>query len=258
MGISAIISIIVGGIFFIVMIAIWLFIMRLISRAFRRTSANPAQPTTFSPAPYHRSDPSSPYARIPHLLTAAEGDFFAVLQAAAPTDILIFAQVRLANLVQVKQSARRDKSHWWRIQAKCVDFVLCEPRTFIPRLVIELDDRSHDRADRQERDTFVDSVLAAAAIPILHIRWQRHYDVSALAAQIAGKLGIVVYPPIATDFPELAPAAPERFGYASDHASIPALATPVTPMRRACGVCQADVRKDAKFCSSCGATFAFL
>jgi hypothetical protein len=38
-----------------------------------------------------------------------------------------------------------------------------------PRLVVELDDRSHDRADRQARDAFVDQVLYAASYPILHI-----------------------------------------------------------------------------------------
>jgi very-short-patch-repair endonuclease len=84
-----------------------------------------------------------------------------VLRQAAPADHQIFAQVRLTNLVQVKPWARRDKSHWWRIQAKCVDFVLAEAATFAPRLVVELDDSSHTRADRRERDTFVDAVFAA-------------------------------------------------------------------------------------------------
>jgi len=131
----------------------------------RGAAAFPAQP-----------DPRSPYERIPTLLTAAERDFFAALQQATPAGHQIFAQVRLANLVQVKQSARRDKSHWWRIQAKCLDFVLVDAATFAPRLIVELDDASHARADRRHRDAFVDDVLAAAGIPVLHIRWQRSYN----------------------------------------------------------------------------------
>jgi hypothetical protein len=63
-------------------------------------------------------------------------------------------------------------------------FVVCESQTFIPRLVIELDDHSHDRADRRARYAFVDAVLAATAIPILHVRWQRRYDIGALATRI--------------------------------------------------------------------------
>ena len=40
-----------------------------------------------------------------------------------------------------------------RINAKHVDFVLCCPATLRPLLVVELDDASHGRADRQERCT---------------------------------------------------------------------------------------------------------
>src|SRR5690242_8979834 len=72
----------------------------------------------------------SPYARIDRLLTIAEGDFCAVLRLALPPDLTLFAQVRLANLVRVQPWAQRDKTHWYRIQAKCVDFVLCDERTF--------------------------------------------------------------------------------------------------------------------------------
>ena len=189
--------------------------------------------------------------------------------------MLIFAQVRLANLVEVQRWARRDKTHWYKIQAKCVDFVFCEPHTFIPRLVIELDDSSHNRADRRERDAFVDDVLAAAGLPILHVRWQRRYDTGALAAQIAGQLGIDTPTPIAAPLPEPAAAASDGLWRPIAPASVPELAilpaparttapaqarpssiaTPSTPMRRACGQCQAELREGAKFCPSCGATF---
>lgn len=219
----------------------------------------------------------SPYERIPTLLTTAERDFFVILQQVAPTGHLIFAQVRLANLVQVKPWARRDKSHWWRIQAKCVDFVLVDAATFAPRLVIELDDSSHDRADRRDRDAFVDTVLAGAGIRIFHIRWQRRYDSSVLAGQIAGYLGMTLKPaapvnpecqipaepteafwrPIAASSPTpttatlpLAPAAPH---HAPPQVVVPQMPA---PMRQACGQCQNELRDGAKFCAQCGAVFA--
>jgi hypothetical protein len=150
---------------------------------------------TIVPQPAHRQppashpDPRSPYEPIPTLLTAAERDFFAVLRDAAPAGFAVYPQVRLAGLVQVKPAARRDKSHWWPIQAKCLDFVLVEAASFAPRLVLELDDSSHLRADRRERDAFVDEVLAGIGIPILHVRWQRRYDAQLLVSQIAARLG---------------------------------------------------------------------
>lgn len=197
-----------------------------------------------------------PYERIPTLLTPAEHDFFAVLQQAAPAGYHIFAQVRLANLVQVKARARRDKSNWWRIQAKCVDFVLADTATFAPCLVVELDDRSHDRADRQARDAFVDTVLAGVSIPILHVRWQRRYETATLAQQLASKLR-TVSPPVPTVL-SAAVAPAERFSApiasAATRASAPAIAVPpqLTPVRRACGQCQGTLGAHAKFCTQCG------
>jgi hypothetical protein len=215
---------------------------------------------------HQHPDSASPYARIPTLLTVAERDFLVVLQQAVPAGVQIFAQVSLAGLVQVKPWARRDKSHWWRIQAKRLDFVLVDAATFAPRLVVELDDASHNRADRRERDAFVDEVLAAAGIPILHVRWQRRYDAGALAEQIAGHLGIAMPAIVTTPLPEPAPAGADSFwrpipvGSAPAPMSSPitpalAPAQPVAPVRWACGSCQAELRPNAIFCPSCGATF---
>jgi hypothetical protein len=223
-------------------------------------------------------DPRSPYERIPTLLTPAERDFFAVLREATPSGLDVFAQVRLAGLVQVKPAARRDKSHWWRIQAKCLDFVLVDAVTFTPRLVVELDDASHDRADRRARDVFVDDVLANVGISILHVRWQRRYDPRMLASQITTKLG---HPSIAPEeVPTPVPALAALSSIPTLAASVPApsavqfrpaspvapttpivaastiVPAPVVASRRACGTCQAELREGAKFCAQCGAVFA--
>ena len=55
-------------------------------------------------------------------------------------------------------------------------------------LAIALDDASHDRKDRQDRDGFVDSALAAAGLPILHVKASARYDANAVRAAIDGKL----------------------------------------------------------------------
>ena len=119
-----------------------------------------------------------------------------VLLEAAPSGCQVFAQVSLAGLVQVKGWARRDKSHWWRIPAKRLDFVLVDAATLAPRLVVELDDASHDRADRRERDAFVDEVLAGVGMPILHVRWQRRYNARTLAEQIVVAMGMAAPAPL--------------------------------------------------------------
>lgn len=78
-------------------------------------------------------------------------------------------------------------SYEWRNRAsqKHVDFVLCDPADLRPRLVIELDDKSHDQPERIERDRFVDEALACAEIPVLHVRAAVAYDVQELAERVA-------------------------------------------------------------------------
>ena len=197
-----------------------------------------------------------------------------VLLEAAPSGCQVFAQVSLAGLVQVKGWARRDKSHWWRIPAKRLDFVLVDAATLAPRLVVELDDASHDRAERRERDAFLDEVLVGVGIPILHVRCQRRYDVQVLAGQLAAAMGIAapashttpararpsdgLWHPISVARSLDAVPLPERVAPDPAMAVISMGLNAVdvnAPARRLCGQCQAELREGAKFCSQCGAVF---
>ena len=54
----------------------------------------------------------------------------------------------------------------------------------MPYMAIELDDRSHQREDRQKRDAFVDEVLNQAGIKIVHIRASSTYDPQAIRDQL--------------------------------------------------------------------------
>lgn len=63
-----------------------------------------------------------------------------------------------------------------------------EAATMKPRLAIELDDSSHQKVSRQERDAFVDEALAAAGLPCLHIPAARSYAPQELGTNICQKL----------------------------------------------------------------------
>ena len=129
-----------------------------------------------------------PYQRKDYLLTKAERSFFGVLQNAVGNRYLIFAKVRLADLVFLPRGTEKRQSHFNRIQSKHIDFVLCDHDVVRPLLAIELDDSSHNRADRQDRDVFVDSALAAAGLPILHVPALASYNVQELANAIEQEL----------------------------------------------------------------------
>ncbi len=95
------------------------------------------------------------------ILTDREYGFYVKLRDLADEyELQIFTKVRLADLIEPKD--RSDLSLWWecfnKIKAKHIDFALADRDTNII-LLIELDDSTHARADRVERDEFVDAIL---------------------------------------------------------------------------------------------------
>jgi very-short-patch-repair endonuclease len=133
---------------------------------------------------------SLPYEKRSRLLTDAELAFYRVLHSATAGDWPLFAMVRLADLIQVKPQSSAAQTWQNKIQAKHLDFVLCDPDTLEARLAIELDDASHERPDRKERDAFVDAALGAAGLPILRVTCAANYDRGALRKSIREKLGL--------------------------------------------------------------------
>ena len=118
-------------------------------------------------------------------MSKAERSFFGVLeQVTDSSKYHIFPQVSLGNLVDIEKGTRPYQTHHNRVDRKSVDFVLCDKSALSPVLAVELDDASHDREDRQERDAFVDRVLAKAGLPLLHVRAQAAYDPKQLSASI--------------------------------------------------------------------------
>ena len=57
-----------------------------------------------------------------------------------------------------------------------MDFLVCDPATLRPKVVVELDEPSHARAERQTRDAEVEAVLEAAGVPVVRVLTSRMYD----------------------------------------------------------------------------------
>ncbi len=129
---------------------------------------------------------SVPYQKKDSLLTEAEKQFFFVLQNIVADRYLIFSQVSILELlspVDGIDSHTRYSAHN-RIQAKHIDFLLCEKGTTRPLVAIELDDSSHYRTDRIARDNFLNEAFASAGLPLLHIKTSSHYNPDTIRADI--------------------------------------------------------------------------
>jgi predicted RNA-binding Zn-ribbon protein involved in translation (DUF1610 family) len=127
-----------------------------------------------------------PYLLVDEFASPAELNFFLNLKSAIGDSAQIFSKVKLGDLFYAKTGDySKNRSYTNRIDRKHVDFLLCDPKTLKPILGIELDDKSHQRADRQERDEFVNHVFLAAKLPLIHIPVQRSYSQSELKSKIA-------------------------------------------------------------------------
>lgn len=136
--------------------------------------------------------PKSRYNLNGSLLTPAEQEFLKVLEEAVGEEYRITPQVPLSGIVSPKDSNKHFTNYrdFNKISAKKIDFVLYNKETWAPVLAIELDDRSHLRWDRIQRDMFVNELMEGVGLAILHIPVNYSYDVEELKIRIETKVKI--------------------------------------------------------------------
>jgi ribosomal protein S27AE len=147
-----------------------------------------------------------PYRLRDDFLSAAELSFYQVLRTVVGSRMQICPKVGLGDLFFAETGDRpKNRAFTNRIDRKHVDFVLCDPKTMRPLVAVELDDRSHEREDRQQRDVFVEGVFAAAGLPLVRVPVRSAYPPWELEAKLAPYLTGVNPPP--PPGPKAAPVA---------------------------------------------------
>ena len=124
------------------------------------------------------------YTTKKFLLTRAERECFDTLIAAVGNEFHIFPQVHPSAIIDNKVVGQNWKVAFRHINGKSVDFVLCDKAYVSPKLAIELDDKTHERPDRIERDVEVERMLKEAGLPLLRLRSNDRFDQAQLAARI--------------------------------------------------------------------------
>lgn len=118
---------------------------------------------------------ASPFRLRDDFLSAAELSFYRVLESVVDDRVRICPKVNLGDIFFVAGSDQR-QAQWNRISRKHVDFLLCTKEAMKPVAGLELDDSSHGRSDRQERDALVESVFEQAGLPLLRVPARRAYS----------------------------------------------------------------------------------
>lgn len=123
------------------------------------------------------------------IMTAAEQDFYNALGMAVGQEYRIFARVSLGSILDEKVKGQNWKAARSHINRKSVDFLLCDKEYLSPKLAIELDDKTHEREDRVERDIEVERILKAAGIPLLRVQNNGNFDPVELTGQVQAVVG---------------------------------------------------------------------
>jgi hypothetical protein len=165
----------------------------------RASAAQEAGPTRAAQEPEPTGEPgwlAGPLDRRPYhlrtsFLSPAEHSFFLVLSHTVGDWAIVCPKVNLADIfVSQTGNAQQDLRYKNRIDRKHVDFLLCDPHSARPLAGVELDDSSHRRPERQDRDVFVQEVFDAAGLPLLRVPVKPGYS----PLELLGRLRLEAHP----------------------------------------------------------------
>ena len=119
-------------------------------------------------------------------LSPAEHSFFFVLKKILSNEYEIFAQVRIADVLYPKypRFTRERQIAFNKIASKHFDYLLCDKKTLAIVAAIELDDKSHQREDRKNRDSFLDNACRSAGLKLIRFSCKSDYQLTAVREKI--------------------------------------------------------------------------
>lgn len=97
------------------------------------------------------------------LISKNEAAFFKAIKSVLADDYRIFPQINLASFIN-----RVDNVRFQNELFRNVDFLITDTQ-YCPKMVIEINDRSHLTQERRERDEKVKKICEEAGIPIINL-----------------------------------------------------------------------------------------
>lgn len=124
------------------------------------------------------------------LFSRVERSFFIILKQAASDRYEIFAKVRIADILTPQKGLNRKswQMAFAKIANKHFDYVLCNKDTLEIVAVIELDDKSHEKASVIDRDFFIKTICINAGLSFIRFHAKESYQIQAIQDKIADAL----------------------------------------------------------------------
>lgn len=137
-----------------------------------------------------KNKPLYKYSRSNFLISRPEHEFFDILVEILGGQYYVFTQVHLPTILDHKIIKQNWKGAFSHINGKSVDFIICNKAYIKPLLAIELDDKSHEREDRIERDSEVERMLEEAGMPLLRFNNHGNFNKEEIRHLVLEKLKV--------------------------------------------------------------------
>lgn len=206
---SEIIMFLLGAFGVVIVVMFLIFgIMLIYKMLFKGKNQN--EETAEAPEPA-KNEEKYPYTLNNPIMSVKEKSFYkAVKPIANELGLTVFCKIRLADLLNVPNNISKRQTWFNYIKAKHADFVLVDNDMNI-KVIIEVDDKTHAREDRKQRDNFVDKAFAQLGLEVLHIySWGNNYGGVDLKATIVNALKPKEKSSVSEAAAPMSEAAPEK------------------------------------------------
>lgn len=115
------------------------------------------------------------------VMTIAEENFYKKLTSALHDNYVIVPQAHLSMIFDHTVYGQNWRGAFSVINGKSIDFLIIDRGAFQPLVGIKLDDSSHERHDRQERDKIVNAIFKQTNLPLVHFstgEWNTPDDIN--------------------------------------------------------------------------------
>lgn len=187
------------GLAVIVGLAVLVFVITAIyymNKKPQATKSEDAKPSDKEQIPEEKEEPlpmgqAYPYKLTQRIFSDKEGYFYRdVRPIADKLGLIVFTKVRLADLLYIPKGTDKERAWFNKIKAKHIDFIFVDSNYKV-RLLVEVDDPSHNRPDRQARDEEVDEIFRQQGLEVLHLRaWGKKYGAEDLETIITNALNV--------------------------------------------------------------------
>ena len=104
-----------------------------------------------------------------YVMTSRENECFKILNEIFSSKWFVVPQVHLSALLDYRVKGQNWNAAFRHINGKSVDFVLIGKESYKVVCAIELDDSTHSKPDRKERDIEIERMFKGARIPLARI-----------------------------------------------------------------------------------------